>query len=148
MSNSVEVIRFINSYVLILSLFLHLSYNRYMKFLGLVGILLAAFYYVVYAPVTQEKICYDTARKATTDIAYYTASRGWSQEDICQRRTEVILDLGDCIHKVKISSSVTKYANGIVESILHMILPTTKGYQTQKEDHNAECSAYASYTLE
>lgn len=119
-----------------------------MKFLGFFVIVLAVFYFLIYPPISQEKICYDTAQKTITDISYYTASRGWGQEEVCQRRTEVLLDLGDCIQKVKISFIATKYANEVVESILPLIRPSAKGYQTLKSDHNAECSDYERYRLE
>jgi hypothetical protein len=119
-----------------------------MKFLGFLVIVLAVFYFLIYPPASQEKICYDTTQKAITDISYFTASRGWSQAEVCQRRTEVLLDLGDCIDKVKVSSLATKYANGVVEAVLPLIRPSAIGYQTLKSDHNAECSEYERYRLE
>ena len=119
-----------------------------MKFIGFLLIILAIFYFLIYPPVSQEKICFDTAQKAITDISYYTASRGLSQSDVCQRRTEVLLDLSDCIDTVKVSSTATKYANGVVEAVLPLLRPSAKGYQTLKSEHNTECSEYSTFQLE
>ncbi len=119
-----------------------------MKFIFVLILLSGLFYYVIYPPVVSQKRCYDTAAQAITDISYFTASRGLSQGDICQRRTEVLLDLGDCIQKVTSSTRSMHYTGGIVDVMLSLVRPSAKGYQTMKSEHNTECAEYPTYQLE
>ena len=95
-----------------------------------IGILLGWMY--LYQPAAKQKHCYDAAQTSITEIGYLTAARGWNLYDICQKRTDILLDLHDCIEKVSISSLVKNSMPSTVERIVSLLRPTAKGFITLK----------------
>ncbi len=109
--------------------------------------LLSAGYYLS-TPLLKEKACYDSSQKHLTDLSYQEGSNGLPTEVVCQRRTEILLDLGDCITAVRKTSPAYTYANTLMDSALSFLRPTAKGYTTLKTEHNAQCTEYQTYQLE
>lgn len=119
-----------------------------MKFIGILIIVLAIFYFLIYPPVSQEKQCFDTSQKTLSDIGYFSSARGWTLEETCKKRSDELLILVDCIEKVKESTFATRYANSLVEGLLPLIRPSSKGIETLKNEHNTECEEFPTYTVE
>ncbi len=119
-----------------------------MKFFGLLFLLLVAAGYYIYPSVAIEKKCYDIVDTFLADVKYYSASRGWSQNEICEKRSNALLLLGDCLGEAKKKSTLSKKANTVVEKVVDLQRPLSKKYSTLKSEHNTECIEYSKYQLE
>lgn len=112
----------------------------------IIALLYAGYYLSI--PLLKEKACYDGSQAFLTDLSYQEGSSGLPVEVVCQRRTDILLDLGDCIGKVRKTTPVYTYANTLMDSLLSLLRPTAKGYTTMKTEHNAQCIEYTTYQLE
>lgn len=110
-------------------------------------VLLFAGYYVS-IPLLKEKACYDNSQIQLTDVSYQVMSKGLSVETVCRMRTDLLLDLGDCISAIRKTSAAYTYARIMMDRLLSLLRPTAKEYSTMKTEHNAECSEYTTYQLE
>jgi hypothetical protein len=112
-------------------------------------IAVSAIFGVLFMPyVFKEKQCYETADAGINDIGYYTASKALSTEEVCKRRSNVLINLEDCIHTATGSGTLMKYANDVVRVLVSWVRPLTKGLYTLKEEHNNECYDFTTYQLQ
>ena len=112
-------------------------------------IALSTIFGVLFAPyVSKEKQCYETAQVGVNDIGYNTSAKSWGLNEICKRRTNVLMDLEDCIQTATRSSTLMKYSHEVVRVFLSLIRPYTKGLYTLKEEHNLECIDFQTYQLQ
>lgn len=113
--------------------------------LGIMSILFGVFFWPF---VSKEKRCYETAQAGVNDIGYFSTSRSWDQKEVCMRRTDVLVNLEECLRVSTASSTLMKYTHVVVATALTVVRPYTKGIFTQKEEHNADCMDYVKYQLE
>ena len=115
-------------------------------FIVFILILIAGFI-LLFPMIRKEKACYDTADSAINTINF-NASGGLETEDICDQKTCVLLDLGDCITAATSSSKIAAYSNTIIAGVVGMIRPLSRDFRALKAEHNQECSAYYKYQLQ
>jgi hypothetical protein len=98
--------------------------------------------------IQKEKVCYDTADSAINTINFNAPMGGLGTQDLCDQKTRVLLDLGDCITAATSSSKIAAYTNAIITGAVAMVRPLQKDLRTLKAEHNQECSAYYKYQLQ
>ena len=109
-------------------------------------IIYAAIY--VFPMVNKEKMCFDATEAGYNTIQFNVVSKNLSKEDVCSQRSEMLLDLNDCLKSATSGSTLAPRINNIISNTVYLIRPLTKSLTTLKNEHNADCSDYEQYQLE
>ena len=109
----------------------------------------AALWFTV--PLTQETvICYKSTQLSFDEIGFRTRTSGWNERRICEEKTDVVLQLAECLETVRKTrnKTVMTYIEPYIRETLRMVLPYVRGYEQQKEDVNAECGRFRDLLIE
>jgi hypothetical protein len=112
-----------------------------------IAVILISVIVKLYPMVSGEKACYEDANKKIADIQYFVASRGISKESVCNGRSNVLMDLDECVKAATAGSGLTKQAAGIVEGMVYLVRPLNKSIGTLEREHNEDCSEFPSFQL-
>lgn len=110
----------------------------------LVGV---GFAILLFPMVMKEKTCYDASNDATTDMNSRVIAQSLSKEDVCSRRSSILVSLETCLQNATASSRLAKHTNGVISQAVMFVHPFTDSVSTQIANHNNDCNDYSDYQL-